>query len=315
MNARRIDVHVHTIPEAFKAAARAAGQGATITSGFPSWSITEQLGFMDRHDIAVAIGSISQPGAHFGDDAAAARLARVLNEESAAMVAARPDRFGAFAVLPLPNVAAALDEIRYAIGTLKMDGVGLLASYNGVFLGDPAFDPVLALLNEMALPVLIHPALAPTSRQLTTNYPGFMAEFVIDTTRAVVHMIFTGVMERFPNTKFILSHAGGTIPFISWRLSMAPLIDPTRFGNRTPEWVMDQVRRFWFDTAISSGAQTFAALDVVADPSHALFGSDWPYCPDAVAERATAGLAALPDARRRAIARDNALALFPRLAG
>ena len=313
MSAHRIDVHVHTIPEAFKAASKAAGMGATITSGFPSWSVDEHLAFMDRHGIATSITSISQPGAHFGDDAAAAKLARALNDEAAAMVAAHPTRLGSFAVLPLPNVPAALDEIDYALDTLKLDGIGLLASYRGMFLGDPHLDPVMARLNERAAVVLIHPALAPTSKQLTTDYPGFMAEFVIDTTRAVVHMIFTGLMERFPNIRFILSHAGGTIPFLSWRLSMAPLIDRTRFGHRTPEWVMAQVRRFWFDTAISAGAQNFAALDIVADPDKVLFGSDWPYCPDAVASLCTEALGTLPEARRMAVERDNALKLFPRL--
>jgi predicted TIM-barrel fold metal-dependent hydrolase len=270
---------------------------------------------MDRHGIATSITSISQPGAHFGDDAAAAKLARALNEEAAATIAAHPTRFGAFAVLPLPNVTAALDEIRFALETLKLDGVGLLASYEGVFLGDSSFDPVLALLDEYAAPVLIHPALPPTSRQLTTDYPGFMTEFVIDTTRAATHMIFSGVLERFPRVKFILSHAGGTLPFLSWRLSMAPLIDRTRFGHRTPGWVMEQVGRFWFDTAISAGSQNFAALDVVADPTRVLFGSDWPYCPDAVAEHCVAGMMALPEERRLAVERENALALFPRLRG
>jgi 6-methylsalicylate decarboxylase len=315
MAGHRIDVHVHAIPEAFKQASRAAGRGATITSGFPAWSPEEHLALMDRHGIATGIMSISQPGAHFGDDVAAAKLARLLNDEMAALVAANPARFGAFAVLPVPNIPAAIDEIRYALDTLKLDGIGMLASYEGVFLGDPIFDPVLAVLDEYAAPVLIHPALAPTSKQLTTDYPGFMAEFTIDTTRAVVHMIFSGVLERFPNIKFILSHAGGTIPFLSWRLSMAPLIDRTRFGHRTPEWVMEQVKCFWYDTAISAGAQNFAALDVVAEPSRVLFGTDWPYCPDAVAERCIAGTAALPEKRRMDVERNNALALFPRLRG
>lgn len=309
----RIDVHVHAIPEAFRDASHAAGQGATISGGFPIWSPEVQLAFMDRHDIAVSINSISQPGAWFGDDAAAAKLARVLNQEAADLIAAHPARFGAFAVLPLPAIDAALAEIDYALDVLHLDGVGLLASYQGIFLGDPRFDPVLAVLDARAATVLIHPAANPANKALSTNYPGFMAEFTLDTTRAVIHMIFSGVLERFPNIRFILSHAGGTIPFLSWRLSMAPLIDKTRFGNRTPEWVMQQVRYFWYDTAISAGAQTFAALDVVADPARVLFGSDWPYCPDAVATQMTTSMAAcLSPARLADIERNNALALFPR---
>ncbi len=311
----RIDVHVHAIPEAYKQASQRAGQGATISTGFPAWSPELQLEFMDRHGIAVAINSISQPGAHFGNDADAAVLARKINIDAAALNAAHPTRFGAFAVMPLPNVGGALDEIAYSLDVLKLDGVGLLASYNGVFLGDPLFDPVLAELDRRGSAVIIHPALPPSSRTLSTDYPGFMAEFTIDTTRAVTHMIFSGTMEKFPNIKFILSHAGGTIPFLSFRLSMAPLIDRKRFGHRTPEWVMQQVRAFYYDTAISAGPQTFGALDHVSDPEKILFGSDWPYCPDAVADRCTSGLAAcLPPERLAAVERGNALKLFPRFA-
>ena len=313
MSPHRIDVHIHALPDAYKEASRRAGQGATITSGFPPWSPELQLAFMDRHQIAVAINSISQPGAHFGDDAEAATLARGLNRDAARLISDHPTRFGAFAVMPLPNVGAALDEIGHALDVLKLDGVGLLASYNGIFLGDPLFDPVLAELDRRAAVVQIHPALPPSSRTLSTDYPGFMAEFTIDTTRAITHMIFTGTIEKFPNIKFIVSHAGGTIPFLSFRLSMAPLIDRTRFGHRTPEWVMQQVRALYYDTAISAGAQTFGALDVVEDPNRILFGSDWPYCPDAVADRCTESLnACLPPDRLAAIERGNALRLFPR---
>ena len=216
--------------------------------------------------------------------------------------------------MPLPNVGAALDEIAYALDVLKLDGVGLLASYNGVFLGDPLFDPILAELDRRATTVLIHPALPPTSRSLSTDYPGFMAEFAIDTTRAVTHMIFTGTVEKFPNVKFILSHAGGAIPFLSFRLSMAPLIDRTRFGHRTPEWVMHQIGQP-ISTPRSPPARKPSARSM-SSPTRIinLFGSDWPYCPDAVAERCTAGLNATlsPTRLAAAVERDNALKLFPR---
>ena len=315
MTPHRIDVHVHAIPDFFKEASTRAGLGATISTGYPSWSPDEHIAFMDRHGIATAICSISQPGANFGDDAEASVLARRCNEYFARLIADQPTRFGAVAVLQLPDIAAAQSEIEHALDVLNLDGIGLLASYQGIFLGDNRFDPVLAMLNERAATVLIHPALHPLSRQLSTDYPGFMAEFTIDTTRAVTHMIFSGVMERFPNISFILSHAGGCIPYLSYRLSMAPLIDRKRFGHRTPEWVIAQIRRFWFDTAIAAGPQVFGALDQVADPSRILFGSDWPYCPDAVADHCVADLASTlaPD-RLAAVERGNALALFPRLA-
>ncbi len=309
----RIDVHVHALPDFYKEASTRAGRGATISSGFPAWSPAEHIAFMDSQGIAAAVCSISQPGVDFGDATAAAALARRCNDYLAQLIQQHPARFGAFAVLPLPDLAAAQREAEQALDVLKLDGIGLLASYDGVFLGDASFDPLLALLDERATTVLIHPALHPLSNQISSSYPAFMTEFTFDTTRAVTHMIFSGVLERFPRIRFILSHAGGTIPYLSFRLSMAPLIDLKRFGHRTPEWVMQQVRRFWYDTAIAAGPQVFGALDAVADPARILFGSDWPYCPATVTQRCIAGLAdVLPADRAMAVERGNALALFPR---
>ena len=314
MTPHRIDVHVHVLPDFYKAASTRAGRGATISTGYPSWSVDEHLAFMDSQGIATAVCSISQPGAHFGDDAAASHLARQCNDYLAGLIRQHPTRFGAFAVLPLPDVTAAQREIEHALDVLKLDGIGLLASYDGGFLGDARFDPVLQSLDARAATVLIHPALHPLSGQVGTDYPGFMAEFTFDTTRAVTHMIFSGVLERFPNIRFILSHAGGTVPYLSYRLSMAPLIDRKRFGHRTPDWVMQQVRAFWYDTAIAAGPQIFGALDAVADPARIMFGSDWPYCPPTVTQHCIIDLAdhLSPD-RLAAVERRNALALFPRL--
>ena len=91
----------------------------------------------------------------------------------------------------------------------SISGVCLFASYGEKFLGDPQFDPVLEALNARAAVVFVHPALHPSSRKLDLPWPGFMMEYLFDTTRAAVNLVFGGALERFPRIRFVLAHAGG----------------------------------------------------------------------------------------------------------
>jgi len=125
-----IDVHAHFLTDAYVTAARVAGHvhpdGMT---GWPSWSAKEHLRLMDRWGVATAILSISSPGTHFGDDAAARRLTREVNEAGAAISRANAGRFGHFASLPLPDVPGALDELGYALDELNGDGITIETSH------------------------------------------------------------------------------------------------------------------------------------------------------------------------------------------
>lgn len=311
----RIDVHCHTIPDFFREAVRASGH--VSTSGvFPPWNPQLALETMDTHGIAASITSISYPGVHFGDAAKARALARRCNELGADLAARWPGRFGAFATLPLPDVEGSLIEIEHALETLHLDGVCLLASYGERFLGDAAFEPVLDALNRRGAVAFVHPAMHPSSRATGLPWPGFMMEFLFDTTRAAVNLLFSGALERYPRIRFILAHGGGVLPYFSWRLSVAPLISPLLKGW-SEERILAGIRSFWFDTALSPSRQTMGCLKEVAEPSRILFGSDWPFAPAAITAKSIAALNApdfLGNAERRAIERDNALSLFPRFA-
>ncbi len=210
----------------------------------------------------------------------------------------------------------ALAEIAHALDALRFAGVCLFASYGTKFLGDPRFDPVLAALDARDAVVFVHPAYHPSSKAIDLPWPGFMMEFLFDTTRAAVNLLFSGALERFPRIRFILAHAGGLAPYFAWRLSVAPMVDP-----RLPQWPREKIlaglRRYWYDTALSPGPQTMGSLAAVAAPERILFGSDWPYAnarvvAAAIAEHEAPGLHT--PAERAAIDRGNALALFPRYA-
>ena len=331
-SAGRIDVHCHSMTPAYRSAIQ--NLGAIIRT--PDWSPQMALDFQDKHGIAAGIYSLSVPGTHHGDNAKARVLARRVNEEAAEYVAKNPKRLGAYATLPVPDMDGACEEAIHALGVMKLDGVGLLASYDGVYLGQPMFNSLFEILNKHSAVVLIHPNNHPTTVEVKKGIsPGignFLIEFLFDTTRSALNLMFTGALDRYPNIRFILAHAGGTLPYVSWRLAdiihrqmIVPPWDtqyPSPFmeryaGKMTKEVVFAQLRRFWYETALAAGPSSFGSLEAVADPQRIVFGSDWPYCPGDMADDMIAALGddKMLDAKRRAaIERDNALKLFPRFA-
>src|SRR5256886_4617364 len=309
---RRVDVHFHLIPPFYREAVYAAGRGPAIGK-YPDWTPQLALDLMDAQCIEVAQTSLAQPGVSFGDEASSQALARLCNDYAAELAARWPTRFGAFGTVPMWSIKGALDEIAYALDVLEFDGVSLFASYGENFLGDARFDPVLARLNEHGAVVFVHPGLHPSSRGLALPWPAFMMEYLFDTTRAVVNLIFSGAIERFPRVRFILPHAGGLVPYFAWRLSVSPMIDP-RLPQLSREQVYAGLKHFWYDNALSAGEQTFGTLDHVALPERVVFGTDFPFAnPRVIAEMIkTYESRFLSDPRRAQIDRANALALFPK---
>ncbi len=329
-NQGRIDVHLHSMSPAYREAIRSLA--AHIRT--PDWSPELAVAFLDRHNIGAGILSLSVPGSHLGDDADARVLAKRINRESAEYVTQRPDRFGALATLPIPDIEGACEAARHALDDLKLDGVGLLASYGGRYIGNPEWDPLLAVLNERSAVCFIHPNNHPSvdvvRQGITEGLGNFVAEFVFDTTRAALNILFRDVLDRFPNIRWVLAHSGGTLPYFSWRVAeiasrqmnvapwdtQYPSAFMTRYeGQVTPQLILDMYKRFWYETALSAGPQTLGSLLNVADPTHILFGSDWPYCPDDMTEdmiAALAGNSELDAKQLQAIEGDNARLLFPR---
>jgi 6-methylsalicylate decarboxylase len=311
---RRIDFHFHLIPQFYQEAAYAAGARPAI-GRYPDWSPELALELMDRSGIDVALTSLAQPGVQFGDPVKAAALARRCNEYASELAVRWPNRFGAFAVLPMWDMREAVAEIDYALGPLKHQGVCLFASYGEKFLGDKHFDPVMEALNARAAIVFVHPALHPSSRKLELPWPGFMMEYVFDTTRAAVNLVFSGAIERFPRIRFVLAHAGGLMPYFAWRLSISPMIDK-RLEQLSPADIYARLGRFWYDNALAPTAETLACVERLAPAGQIVFGSDWPFANARVISEAvrTYEAVSLPQAQREAIDRGNALSLFPQWA-
>ena len=312
MTNHRIDTHHHILPPDYVAEVGGERIGALILAGrVPDWSPEASIEAMDRNGIATAVTSMSAPGVWFGDDAQATRLCRHCNDYAATIREAHPKRFGVFASLPLPNVDASLTEIAYALDDLKADGIGLLTSYGDRYPGDAAFAPVFDELDRRGAVVYFHPTNAPCSTCLP-EIPAATLDFPFDTTRAVVSLLFSGTFTRCPNIRFIFSHAGGTVPFLAERI--ARLAVRPEYKDKLPNGVLPELARLYYDTALSANELSFASLLKLVAPEHVLFGSDYPFAPEATMTATVKGLAGLglADNILRGIERENALALFPR---
>ena len=316
MNRRRIDVHSHFVTDSYRAALDAAGidhpDGIRAT---PAWSEAAALEAMDRLDVEVAVLSVSTPGVHLGDDAAAAALARTVNEEAAAIRERHPHRFGSFASLPLPDVDAALVELTHALDVLGADGVVVQTNSGGVYLGDERLEPLYAELAARGAVLFLHPTTAHAGEHLGLGYPRPMLEFMFDTTRSVADMVLSGVLERHPDLQVIVPHAGAALSVLADRVELLlPLLTPP--GGRPAPSLRAALGRLHFDLAGAPVPELLRALLAVADPSKLHYGSDFPFTPAdaavALAERLdTTDL--LDDELRAGVDAGHSLDLLPRL--
>lgn len=313
--AERIDVHHHCFTDRYRAALVQHGYNRVGGIAPPVWDRSIALDQMGGNGISSAVLSISAPGVHFGDDAAARSLARHCNEASADLTRSAPGRFGFFAVLPMPDVEGTLEEIRYAFDVLGADGVVLMSSHlDGSYLGDPRFEPVMAELDRRGAVAFVHPQVPVSGVAPQVQIPVFAMDFTFDTTRAAFNMVLNGTIERHPGIRFVLAHAGGTVPYLAWRFSLlwAP---GSPAMEAAPKGAMHYLRSFWFDTALSANPHAMSSLLELVGPDRILFGSDFPFAPEPITKVSVRNLETmdlLDDPSRAAIDRTSALALFPR---
>ncbi len=310
----KIDVHHHIAPPEY--VSFLADRGITIVGGrpLPSWDLEGNLAFMDKYGIETAILSVSAPGVYFGDRGLARELARSNNEYLAQLIGDYPRRFGAFACLPLPDVEAALSELTYALDTLGLDGVSLMSNVDRRYMGDPAYDALFDELNRRQAVAFMHPHTPDENEVPGLGLPVSLLEFVFETTRAVARLLFSGTMERCPDLRIILPHAGGTVPFVALRLCLGQFWPGLQ--EYVPQGVIAYLQRFYYDTALSGAPFALRSLQELVDNSHILFASDYPFAPEMATVATIGGLNdynGFDQEALQSIYCGNALALFPRL--
>jgi 6-methylsalicylate decarboxylase len=298
----RIDVHHHVVPPQYT--------DNSMPIKIPD--VETQLQSMDSWKIRTAITSLT-PRVVLQNLHRLREVARVCNEFQARLILEHPSRFGSFALLPLPDVDGALEEITYALDILHLDGVGLFSSVNDHYLGDPLFDPVFDELNRRKAAIFIHPTHCEAPEHTQLHAPPFVVEYVFDTSRAIVNLIFTGTLKRCPDIRLIVAHGCGAVPFLTQRISMLE-------GHRHATGVTDVIptlRSLYYEIASTTAGYALRSLQELADPAHILWGSDLPFVYGERLREEVDHWAAYDGFdvdERIAVEQLNALQLFPRFA-
>ena len=308
----RIDVHHHVTPPIWMREARdqIAATNRNL-SPIADWSVQRSLDEMDRNGVRSAVASVTNPGIWFGNVAAARRLSRGCNEYLARLVADNPGRFGAFATLPLPDIEGSLAEIAHSFDVLKADGIGLMTSYDDKWPGDAAFASVFEELNRRKAVVYFHPTSTNCCAAHVPDVSLSVIEFPIDTTRAVVSLLFSGTFARYPDIRWIFSHGGAAVPSLAYRMTRIMESQP-KLASRIPNGALHELKRLFYDTALSANPVTMAGLLQLVTASQVVFGTDFPL---QSSQATVEGLAALGlnVGELQAIEAGNAGKLLPRL--
>ena len=281
---------------------------------------------MSKLSISTSVLSLSAPGAEIagtpakGNAAAGRDLAHRWNYNSALIREQQPNKFGFFGALPsLTDVEGAIEALKYTLDDMKADGITLFTSYNGKYLGDKDFEPIWAELDKRNAIIFIHPCYTPLATRASPQLPPPIIDYPHETTRTACDLIISGRKRQFPSCKIILSHAGGTLPFLSWRLTVLWSAQFDKLLTKeSPRWeqITEDAKSFYFDTALSGSANVLDSLLKWAPRDRVLYGSEFSDATDE-AEWNDGVLEGyeMDEETRKAIYRENALKLFPRLAG
>jgi predicted TIM-barrel fold metal-dependent hydrolase len=306
----RIDVHHHLSPPTYIVASNTNNFGDGLMKG---WTVEKSLADMDKAGVATSMLSVTTPALNFTSGEAARKLARECNDYAARLRTDHPGRFGSFAMIPLTDVDGSLQEIAYALDTLKADGIGLMTSYGDKWLGHPSFLPVMEELNRRKALVYTHPTAANCCVNLAPTQQPVMIEFGTDTTRTIADIVFSGNAQKFRDIRWIFSHAGGTMPFLIERFVRNPLLEPSVKAT-VPDGTLAELRRFYYDTAQTANKSAMLALSAIIPTSQIVFGTDFPYRTSIDHVKGLRDCGVFSEAQLMDIERGNALKLIPRLA-
>ncbi|TMH44756.1 MAG: amidohydrolase [Betaproteobacteria bacterium] len=200
-----------------------------------NWSPAMSIEDMDKSGIAASILSLIQPSASIADVEKGRRVARLSNEFCAQLARDYPGRFASFATIPLLDAEGSLKEIEYALDTLKAHGISLMTSYQDKYLGDGAFAPVWEELNRRKAVVYTHPLSPECCRNIKSEVPPAVVEYATDTTRTIASLVFSGTVARYPDIRWIFSHSGGTMPFLLSRFVRQEIDMKEKAAQRMPK--------------------------------------------------------------------------------
>ena len=266
-----IDVHAHLLPKEFVEALKS--EGRLMDEGFPlpKYDVENHLKWMDEAGVETSVLTLAAPQPTSAD------VVRQTNEAAARIRREHPGRFLFCAALPLPDVSRAIEEVKYALDTLKADGIKLATNVNGQYLGAPELDTLFSVLNERKAVVILHPHRPePVNRQVMQQTPLAMQEYLSETTRAVSNMISRNVLARYPNVKVVVPHCGAYLPLAVPRMkSLTPVMQANKMVGEI-DWDAN-LAALYYDLAGAHSPEVIRMMLTITTPDHLLYGSDYPY--------------------------------------
>jgi aminocarboxymuconate-semialdehyde decarboxylase len=323
---RVIDVHNHFYPPEYLDTLRSGGSVIRVTTdrdGNPLLhypgdynvavrghrDIAYRQEVLEREGVTTQILTLTTPGTHVESPARAADLARLVNDAFARIIAERAPRFTALGTLPLNDVQASVKELRRAVEELRLPGAMLFSNVNGVALSDERFRPLYEVADDLGAVLHIHPT-SPVGVEAMTDYwlmP--LVGFPFDTTLAAAKLVFSGVAERFPRIKWVLSHLGGAIPYLAERLDRGyRAFKECRAHIAKPP---SEYLKTWYYDTVNFDARALGLAIEFAGPRQVLAGSDYPHLIGSIkGMMESIGGLKLPDDNAKAILGGNARALY-----
>ena len=240
------------------------------------YDLDEKLLAMDRSEIDIQVLSAPPYGFfYWADPQVAAQMARRLNDALSKAVQDEPERFVAFATVPLQDPSAAVEELERASAQLGMKGVAIGASVYGRPLSAPEFRPFFEKVQELSAPVLLHPTNTPMTDTMPDFYLSNLIGYPTETALAAAHLMFGGVLEAFPDLDICLAHGGGTFPALLGRIRHGARVRPEVRGA-TANAPMDLAKRFYYDSLTHSVRALHFLVEMVGC-DRLMLGSDYPF--------------------------------------
>ncbi|MCX7311751.1 MAG: amidohydrolase family protein [Alphaproteobacteria bacterium] len=240
----------------------------------PKWSAQMSLDDMDKSGIATSVLSPATPGTWWGEAEDSRKMNRIINDFGAKLVRDHPGRFGLFATISPPDADGSLKEIEYAFDILKADGISFFTSYGGKYLGDASFVPVYAELNRRKAVIYVHPAIPACCSDVVPGIPVGSIEYATDSTRTIAHLVFSGMSQKYPDIRWIFSHSGGTLPFLTARFIQQQKVQK---NPHLPNGPMPEFQKLYYELAQGHTKAQLSALFEMVQVSQVLYGTDYPY--------------------------------------
>lgn len=321
-----IDVHTHMLNQEWFELLRQHGRprytvqhnvntdaifldGAPFMTPQPGhFDYAERIVRMDEARVDMAIVSLTCPNVYWGSQEISLQAAQIVNDDMAAAQTAYPDRVRWFASLPWQYPSAAVAELQRARAGGAV-GVMVLANIAGRSLTEPDFAPVWQAIDDLSLPVLVHPTAPPGTAEMDMQRFNLIASvgFIFDTSLSISRMMLDGFFERYPNLKIIASHAGGALPYLVGRLDQC-FDNMAACRTNTQVRPSDYMRHIYYD-AVTYSQEALAMCIAVGGADRMMYGSDYPHNIGDM-KGCLARVNHLPESQRRAARSGNAMRIF-----